>query len=61
MLRSQRRCKADDYKSVHGEDEGCTDSGEDCLDDGWARTTLKSIETSPYVIGDLKILSIGKL
>ncbi|XP_028759661.1 histone-lysine N-methyltransferase ATX2 [Neltuma alba] len=61
MLRSQKRCKADDCKNVHGEDEGCTDSGEDCLDDGWAQTALKNIETSPYVVGDLKILSLGRI
>ncbi|KAK4255349.1 hypothetical protein QN277_008360 [Acacia crassicarpa] len=60
MLRSQRRCKADGCKNVHGEDEGCTDSGEDCSDDGWACTALKNIETSPYVVGDLKILSLGR-
>lgn len=61
MLRSQKRCKADDCKTIHGEDEGCSDSGDDGLDDRWILTALKNIEASPYVVGDLKIISLGNL
>ncbi|KAF7837087.1 histone-lysine N-methyltransferase ATX2-like [Senna tora] len=61
MLRSQRRCRTDDFKNAHGEEEGGTDSGEDGLDDRWTLTALENIETSPYVVGDLKIISLGRI
>ncbi|CAN1170991.1 Histone-lysine N-methyltransferase ATX2 [Linum perenne] len=42
-------------------DDGSTDSGEDCLGDEEIQRILRSLHTSPYVIGDLQIISLGKI
>ena len=36
-----------------------TDSGDDCLNDNGTLTALETIETFPYEVGDLQILSLG--
>ncbi|KAK7295625.1 hypothetical protein RJT34_18536 [Clitoria ternatea] len=61
MLELQKRCITDDCDNVSGEDGGCTDSGDDCLNDKGTLTALENIETFPYEIGDLQILSLGKI
>lgn len=61
MLELQKRCTADEYNNVSGEDGGCTDSGEDCLNDKGTCASLQNIETFPYEVGaDLQILRLGK-
>lgn len=60
MLELQRRCTADDSNNVSGEDGGCTDSGEDHLNDKGTWAAHHNIETFPYEVGDLQILSLGK-
>lgn len=59
MLELQKRCTAEDSKNVSGEDGGCTDSGEDHSNEG-TLAALQSIDTCPYEVGDLQILSLGK-
>ncbi|XP_057436320.1 histone H3-lysine(4) N-trimethyltransferase ATX1-like [Lotus japonicus] len=62
MLELQKRCTADEYNNVSGEDGGCTDSGEDCLNDKGTCASLQNIETFPYEVGaDLQILRLGKI
>ncbi|WCJ41500.1 Histone-lysine N-methyltransferase ATX2 [Euphorbia peplus] len=58
MLELQRRTHADSCRS--SEDEG-TDSGEDCPEDDAIQRILMGLETSPYSIGDLQIISLGKI
>ena len=60
MLQLQNGKKADSGESVTSEDEGSTDSGEDCMQDGGIQRILARLGTSPYVIGDLQIISFGK-
>lgn len=59
MLELRKRCTADDCNNISGEDGGCTDSGDDCLNDNGTLTALETIETFPYEVGDLQILSLG--
>ncbi|KAG4937609.1 hypothetical protein JHK85_052528 [Glycine max] len=61
MLELRKRCTADDCNNISGEDGGCTDSGDDCLNDNGTLTALETIETFPYEVGDLQILSLGKI
>ncbi|KAJ6403891.1 hypothetical protein OIU84_012148 [Salix udensis] len=61
MLQLQNGKKADSCESVTSEDEGSTDSGEDCMQDGGIQRILARLGTSPYVIGDLQIISFGKI
>ncbi|CAK7348099.1 unnamed protein product [Dovyalis caffra] len=61
MLQLQNGLKADSCESASSEDEGSTDSGEDCIQDGGIRRILARLGTSPYVIGDLQIISLGKI
>ncbi|XP_061962098.1 histone-lysine N-methyltransferase ATX2-like isoform X1 [Populus nigra] len=61
MLQLQNGMKADSCESASSEDEGSTDSGEDCIQDGGIRRILARLGTSPYVIGDLQIISLGKI
>ena len=59
MLQLQNGMKADSCESASS-DEGSTDSGEDCMQDGGIQRILARLGTSPYVIGDLQIISLGK-
>ncbi|KAG5231903.1 histone-lysine N-methyltransferase [Salix suchowensis] len=61
MLQLQNGMKADSCESASSEDEGSTDSGEDCIQDGGIRRILARLGTSPYIIGDLQIISLGKI
>ncbi|KAJ6956317.1 histone-lysine N-methyltransferase ATX2-like [Populus alba x Populus x berolinensis] len=60
MLQLQNGMKADSCESASS-DEGSTDSGEDCMQDGGIQRILARLGTSPYVIGDLQIISLGKI
>lgn len=60
MLELQKRCTTDDCNNASGEDAGCTDSGEDHLNDKGIWPTLENTETFPCEVGDLQILSLGK-
>ena len=48
-----------DNASASESDGGSTDTGEDCIEDLGIQGVLESLGTSPYVIGDLKIMSLG--
>ncbi|KDP42889.1 hypothetical protein JCGZ_23831 [Jatropha curcas] len=61
MLQLQNSMNAATCESASSEDEGSTDSGEDCLKDESMQRILRGLETSPYVIGDLQIISLGKI
>ena len=59
MIELQKRCTADNCNNVSGEDGGCTDSGDECLNGERTLMALENVETFPYVEGDLQILSLG--
>ncbi|XP_050232395.1 histone-lysine N-methyltransferase ATX2-like [Mercurialis annua] len=61
MLQLQNSMNAGSCKSASSEDEGSTDSGEDCIENEAMQRILKGLETSPYVIGDLQIIRLGKI
>jgi len=47
------------HVSASESDGGSTDTGGDCIDDVGIQGALDGLGTSPYVIGDLKIMSLG--
>jgi len=59
MLELQKRCTADNCNNVSGDDGGCTDSGDDCLNGGRTLMAPENNESFPYKVGDLQILSLG--
>jgi len=59
MLELQKRCAADNCNNVSREEGGCTDSGDDCLNGERTLMALENVETFPYELGDLQILSLG--
>ncbi|KAG5016851.1 hypothetical protein JHK82_022496 [Glycine max] len=61
MLELQKRCTADGCNNVSGEDGGCSDSGDDCLNGKGTLMALETVENFPYEVGDLQILSLGKI
>ncbi|KAJ4841207.1 hypothetical protein Tsubulata_043984 [Turnera subulata] len=61
MLQLQNGMDAGSYKSSSSDDGQSTDSGEDCSNDERIQRILGSLRTSPYVIGDLQIISLGKI
>ncbi|XP_062170462.1 histone-lysine N-methyltransferase ATX2 isoform X1 [Alnus glutinosa] len=60
MLQLQNGITTDNV-SASESDGGSTDTGEDCIDDVGIQGALDGLGTSPYVIGDLKIMSLGKI
>jgi hypothetical protein len=60
MIELRKRCTADDCNNVSGEDGGCTDSGEDYINDKGTWESLQNTVSFPYEVGDLQILSLGK-
>lgn len=60
MLRLRSGTGEDECESVSGDDEG-SDSGEDCIGDERIQRTLEGLRTSPLVIGDLQVISFGKI
>ncbi|KAG6667557.1 hypothetical protein CIPAW_01G108600 [Carya illinoinensis] len=50
-----------DNVSASEDDGGSTDTGEDCLEDVEIDGASESLGTSSYVIGDLRIMSLGKI
>ncbi|KAM1270596.1 hypothetical protein ACFX13_032479 [Malus domestica] len=61
MLRLQNGINIDERESISGEDEVSADSGEGCFDDAGIPRTLDYLGTSPFVIGDLQIINLGKI
>ncbi|KDO50565.1 hypothetical protein CISIN_1g001263mg [Citrus sinensis] len=61
MLQLQNAIRADDGENSWSQDEGSLGSGENCFKDERLQGTLGSIGISPYVFGDLQILSLGKI
>ncbi|KAE9595226.1 putative histone-lysine N-methyltransferase [Lupinus albus] len=61
MLELQKGCIVDDGNHVNGEDGGCTNSSEDCLNDKGTWMAMENIETFPYEVGDMQIISLGKI
>jgi hypothetical protein len=58
MLQLQNGITTDNV-SASESDGGSTDTGGDCIDDVGIQGALDGLGTSPYVIGDLKIMSLG--
>uniref|UniRef100_A0A5B7CI00 Putative histone-lysine N-methyltransferase ATX2 n=1 Tax=Davidia involucrata TaxID=16924 RepID=A0A5B7CI00_DAVIN len=61
MLRLQNGIEADDCESASGEDEGSADSDEDCMGDEGIQRKLEGFRTCPFEIGDLQVISLGKI
>ncbi|BAT83120.1 hypothetical protein LR48_Vigan03g008900 [Vigna angularis] len=61
MLELQKRCAADNCNNVSREEGGCTDSGDDCLQGERTLLAKETVENFPYELGDLQILSLGKI
>ncbi|CAN6725527.1 unnamed protein product [Malus baccata var. baccata] len=61
MLRLQNGINIDECESISGEDEVSADSDEGCFDDAGIPRTLDYLGTSPFVIGDLQIINLGKI
>lgn len=59
MLRLQNGINVDEDDDVSVDDNGYTDSGEDCVEDLGIQRILEGLRTSPYVIGDLQVISLG--
>lgn len=59
MLQLQNAIRADDGENSCSQDEGSLVSGENCFKDERLQGTLGSMGSSPYVFGDLQILSLG--
>ncbi|KAM6566547.1 hypothetical protein CsatA_025675 [Cannabis sativa] len=60
MLRLQNGINVDE-SDPSGVDDGDTDLDEDCVKDLGVQRTLESLRTSPYVLGDLQVISVGKI
>lgn len=59
MLELQKRCAADNCNNASREEGGCTDSGDDCLQGERTLLAKETVETFPYELEDLQILSLG--
>lgn len=58
MLRLQNGINVDE-SDASGVDGGDTNSDEDCVKDLGIQRMLEGLRTSPYVIGDLQVISLG--
>ncbi|GMP84078.1 hypothetical protein CsSME_00037750 [Camellia sinensis var. sinensis] len=61
MLKMQNAVEADDCESGSREDEKGADSGEDCRGDERIHSKLEGTKTCPFEIGDLQVISLGKI
>ncbi|GMP55229.1 hypothetical protein CsSME_00020108 [Camellia sinensis var. sinensis] len=61
MLKMQNAVEADDCASGSREDEKGADSGEDCRGDERIHSNLEGTKTCPFEIGDLQVISLGKI
>ncbi|XP_031271305.1 histone-lysine N-methyltransferase ATX2-like isoform X2 [Pistacia vera] len=61
MLLLRNGMVANVCENTCSEDEGRSDSGEVCIKDERIQGTPGSLGTSPYVVGDLQIISLGKI
>ncbi|XP_038884706.1 histone-lysine N-methyltransferase ATX2-like [Benincasa hispida] len=62
MLQLQNGIEVDDFATASGEEEGTTDSGEECLNEGGGmHCLLNEYGSSPFIVGDLEIISLGKI
>ncbi|XP_050258287.1 histone-lysine N-methyltransferase ATX2 isoform X1 [Quercus robur] len=60
MLQLQNGITTDNVST--SEDDGAsTDTGEDCIEDAGIQGATQGLGTPPYVIGDVQILSLGKI
>ncbi|EOY14342.1 Uncharacterized protein TCM_033730 isoform 2 [Theobroma cacao] len=59
MLQLQNGIDVDDGECTSNEDEGSIDSVEDHIKDQGIQLTPGGLGDSPYVIGDLQIISLG--
>ena len=59
MLCLQNGINVDESEAI-GEDDGDTDEDEDCVRDLGIQRRLEGLRTSPCVIGDLQVISLGK-
>lgn len=61
MLQLQNGIEVDDSASASGEEEVTTDSGEECLNEGGMPRPPNGYGSSPFIVGDLEIVSLGKI
>lgn len=61
MLRLQNGINVDEDEDASVEEDGTVESSDDCVKDLGIRRILEGLRTSPYVIGDLQVISLGKL
>ena len=61
MLRLQNGINVDEDEDASVEEDGTAESGDDCAKDSGIQRMLEGLRTSPYVIGDLQVISLGKL
>ncbi|KAL7177050.1 hypothetical protein ACSBR2_030388 [Camellia fascicularis] len=61
MLSMQNSIESDDCDSASQEDEDSADSGEDCIEDEGIHRKLEGLEACSFEIGDLQVISLGKI
>lgn len=61
MLRLQNGINVDDVDNANGDDDRNAESGDDCARDFMVQGMLEGLRTTPYVMGDLQVISLGKL
>ncbi|KAA8531168.1 hypothetical protein F0562_005918 [Nyssa sinensis] len=61
MFQLQNGIEADDCESASGEDDGSADSDVDCMGNERIQRKLEGLRTCPFEIGDLQVISLGKI
>ncbi|CAL1404614.1 unnamed protein product, partial [Linum trigynum] len=61
MLQLRNSMNTDSCGHASSDDEGSKDSGDDYIADEGIQRILRGLKTSPYVIGDLQIINLGKI
>lgn len=61
MIQPRNGIDIDVSELTSGDDERSTDSGEDCEGDERKQRTLEGLKTPPFEIGDLQVISLGKI
>ncbi|KAF5946840.1 hypothetical protein HYC85_017068 [Camellia sinensis] len=61
MLSMQNGIESDDCDSASQEDEDSADSGEDRIEDEGIHRKLEGLEACSFEIGDLQVISLGKI
>ncbi|CAI0397255.1 unnamed protein product [Linum tenue] len=61
MLQLRNSTNTDSCGHANSDNERSADSGDDCIADEGIQRILRGLQTSPYVIGDLQIINLGKI